>query len=170
MSKVILYIASSLDGFVARKNGDIDWLPESGKSGYAGFYQTVNTVIMGRTTYEQVLTFGEYPYKNKKSYIFTRKTAASTKNENVEFVSDIDTFVADILCKSKENTWLVGGSQIISSFANRGLIDELVILVIPVILGEGIPLFYDIHKEFKLKLIKNTSYDRLVELHYQVLK
>ena len=61
MTKILVYIASSLDGFIARESGDIDWLPESSESSYDAFYKSIDTVIMGKTTYDQVLTFGEYP-------------------------------------------------------------------------------------------------------------
>ena len=170
MKKVILYIASSLDGFIARDNGDINWLPESDTSGYDEFYKTINTVIMGKTTYEQVLTFGEYPYKDKKSYVFTRNNSISAKSENVEFVSNADVFVKDMHAKMKGNVWLVGGGQIISYFVNRGLVDEMILSIIPIVLGRGIPLFCDMQKESRLNLIKSTSYDKLIELHYQVIK
>ena len=191
MGKIILYIASSLDGYIARKNGDIDWLPESNTSGYDKFYETIDAIVMGKTTYNQVLTFGEYPYKDKKSYVFTRSNNGSAKDENVEFVSSVDKFVKDIFPRENiwlvggssvdkfvkdifpnlgENIWLVGGGQIISSFVNHGIIDEIILSIIPKVLGNGISLFHNIQKETNLELIKTTPYDKLVELHYKVLK
>lgn len=169
MRKIILYIASSLDGYIARTNGDIDWLPQSDISGYDEFYKTIDTVIMGKATYDQVLTFGEYPYKDKKSYVFTRNSN-SVKDENVEFISDVDIFVKDILPKLQGNIWLIGGGQIISSFVNQRIVDEIILSIVPIVLGEGIPLFQNIQKERKLELIKTTNYDKLAELHYRVLK
>jgi len=170
MGKVILYIASSLDGYVARENGNIDWLPESGTSGYDKFYKTIDTVVMGNTTYKQILTFGEYPYKDKKSFVFTRKNNDKTKDENVKFVPDVDKFVKDVLPNLHGNIWLVGGGQLISSFVNRGILDEIILSIIPIVLGNGISLFQNIQKETNLELIKTTSYTKLVELHYRVLK
>ena len=167
MRKIILYIASSLDGFIARENGDIDWLPENTSSGYDEFYKTIDTVVMGKKTYEQVLTFGEYPYKDKKSYVFTRKND-QTKDGNTEFVSDIDKFVKENISNSGKNIWLVGGAEIISPFLNRGFVDEIILSIIPIVLGKGIPLFKNIQKEIKLELIKTTEYDILVELCYNV--
>ena len=169
MRKIILYIASSLDGYVARENGDIDWLPQSDTSGYDEFYKTVDVVIMGKTTYDQILTFGEYPYKGKKSYVFTRNNS-TTKYENTEFVSDVDEFVRDIFPKLEGNIWLVGGGQIISTFVNHEIVDEIILSIVPVVLGKGIPLFQNIQKETKLELVKTTNYDKLVELHYTILK
>jgi len=156
-----------LDGYIAKANGDVDWLPQSNLSGYDEFYKTVDVVVMGKRTYDQVLTFGEYPYKGKKSYVFTRNN--TTKDGNVEFVSDLDEFVKNTLSELEGNIWLVGGGQIISSFVNHGSIDEIVLSIIPVVLGKGIPIFQNIQKEIKLELIKTTNYDKLVELHYTIL-
>ena len=169
MRKFILFIASSLDGYIARDNGDIDWLPENTASGYDEFYKTIDTVIMGKKTYNQVLTFGAYPYKDKKSYVFTRNND-QTRDDNTEFVSDVDKLVKDIISNSGKNIWLVGGAEIISSFVNHGFVDKIILSIIPVVLGKGIPLFKNMQKETKLELIKTTSYDNLVELQYKVLK
>ena len=168
MRKIVVYIASSLDGYVARENGDIDWLPEPSESGYDSFYKSVDTVIMGKTTYEQVLTFGSYPYTNKKSFVFSRTNR--NNDENVEFVSDIAKFVDDDFPGAGKNIWLVGGPQIIASFLKQESIDEIIITVIPVLLGKGIPLFKNVEKETKLELIKTEKFGQLVDLHYKVLK
>ena len=154
---------------MARENGDVDWLPQSDISGYDEFYKNVDVVIMGKTTYDQVLTFGEYPYKDKKSYVFTRNKNP-TKDENVEFVSDVDEFVKDILSNLEGDIWLVGGRQIISSFVNHGIVDEIILSIVPVVLGKGIPLFQNIQKETKLELVRTANYDKLVELHYAISK
>ena len=168
MRKVVVYIASSLDGYIARENGDIDWLPEPSESGYNAFYKSVDTIIMGKTTYAQVLTFGSYPYKNKKSFVFSRTNRDN--DDNVEFVSDIAKFVDDDFPGAGKNIWLVGGSQIIASFLKQRAIDEIIITVIPVLLGKGIPLFKNVEKETKLELIKIEKFGQLVDLHYKVLK
>jgi len=168
MPKVIVYIATSLDGYIAREDGSIYWLPESAESGYDVFYKSVDTVIMGKTTYEQVLTFGEYPYKDKKSFVFT--STNQNKDENVEFVSDVEKFVKEGFPNAGENIWLVGGSQIISSFLKQGVVDEIIISVIPVLLGKGIPLFKNVENETKLEFVKIETYGQLVDLHYKVLK
>jgi len=168
MTKIIVYIASSLDGYIARENGDIDWLPKPSESGYNAFYKSVDSVIMGKTTYDQVLTFGEYPYKDKKSLVFTSKN--QSRDENAEFVSDIEKFVKDGFPNAGENIWLVGGAQIISSFLKQGVVDEIIISLIPILLGKGIPLFKNIENETKLEFVKTEKYGQLVDLHYKVLK
>ena len=168
MKKIILFIASSLDGYIARENGNIDWLPQNTTSGYDEFYKSIDTVIMGKKTYDQILTFGDYPYNDKKSYVFTRNSEHS-KDENTEFVHDVDKLVKDIISNSGTNIWLVGGAEIISTFVNFGCVDEIILSIIPIVLGKGIPLFKNIQKETKLEFIKTTDYDTLVELHYKIL-
>lgn len=168
MTKVLVYIASSLDGYIARENSGIDWLPETAESGYDAFYKSVDTVIMGKTTYDQVLTFGEYPYKDKKSFVFTSST--QNKDENTEFVHDVEKFVKDGFPRAGENIWLVGGTKTITSFLNQGAVDEIIISVIPILLGKGIPLFKNLENETKLEFVKTVKYDQLVDLHYKVLK
>jgi len=169
MRKIILFIASSLDGYIARETGEIDWLPENTTSGYDEFIKSIDTVIMGRKTYDQILTFGDYPYKVKKSYVFSR-TNNNSKDENIEFVHDADKLVKSIISNSGTNIWLIGGAEIISIFLNLDFVDEIILSIIPVVLGKGIPLFKDVEKKVKLELIKTSNYDKLVELHYKVLK
>ena len=169
MRKIKLFIASSLDGYIAKKDGSVDWLPENVDSGYAPFYSSIDTILMGKKTYEQILTFGKYPYKDKTSYVFTRNTNKQ-KDENVEFTSDVKEFVEKLISSSGKDIWLVGGSDIASTFLNHKLVDELILSVIPVVLGKGIPLFNNIKEEIKLELTKTTEYAELVELHYKVLK
>jgi len=168
MPKIIVYIATSLDGYIAREDGSIDWLPESAESGYDAFYKSIDAVIMGKTTYDQVLTFGEYPYKDKKSFVFT--TTNQKKNENVEFVSDVNKFVKDGFNGMGKNIWLVGGAQIITSFLKQKAVDEIIVTIIPVILGKGLSLFKNTGNEIKLELIKTKKYAQLVDLHYKILK
>lgn len=168
MPKIIVYIATSLDGYIAREDGSIDWLPESAESGYDAFYKSIDTVIMGKTTYNQVLTFGEYPYKDKKSFVFT--TTNQIKDENIEFVSNVNKFVMDGYPGVGENIWLVGGAQIIASFLKQKIVDEIIVTIIPVLLGKGIPLLKNIESETKLELIKTKKYAQLVDVHYKVLK
>ena len=168
MGKIILYVASSLDGYIARENGDVDWLPENTSSGYDEFYKTIDTVIMGKKTYDQVLTFGDYPYRGKTSFVFSRNDTL-TKDENVEFVSNVEKFTRKLILSSEKNIWLVGGSELISTFLNHNFVHEIIVSIVPMILGKGIPLFKNINEETKLELIKTTEYEELVELQYKVL-
>jgi len=170
MRKIKLFIASSMDGYIAKEDGSVNWLPENTDSGYDQFYNSIDTVLMGKKTYEQILTFGKFPYKDKTSYVFTRNPNQKKKDENVEFVSKVEEFTNKLISSSGKDIWLVGGSDIASTFLNNKFVDELILSVIPLVLGKGIPLFKNIKEEIKLELIKTTEYTKLIELSYKVLK
>ena len=168
MRKIKLFIASSLDGFIAREDGGIDWL-FTGDYGYAKFYNSIDTVLMGRKTYELGLKLGEY-YKGKRVIVFTKQKNLK-KLENVEFVSNVVDFTKKLLKTKGKDIWLVGGGEIVSLLLNNNLIDEILLFVHPIILGKGIPLFKNIKKEVKLKLIETFAYEGgLVKLYYKVSK
>ena len=168
VTKVQVYIAISLDGYIAREDGSVDWLPQNSESSYDAFYNIVDTVIMGQTTYNQILTFGAYPYKDKKSFVFTKNNQGN--DDYAEFLSSVEKFVKDGFPGAGENIWVVGGSKIIESFLKQGAIDEITLTVIPVILGKGIALFQNGSKETKLELVKTEKFGQLVDLHYKVKK
>lgn len=161
--KVILNIATSLDGFIARKDGSVDWLPKIENSedyGLKEFIDSVDTVVLGNTTYSQ---YGAN-YPNKKCFVFSRKNTGREKN--VTFVNNnVTQFLYDL--NKVEKIWLVGGAEIIKEFLKDNLIDEFIITVIPTILGEGIPLFAKESGEHKLKLQNIKSFDSgVVQLSY----
>jgi dihydrofolate reductase len=166
--KVILYIAMSLDGFIARKNGSIDWLDKFNNSGedmgYNDFIKPIDVVIMGGTTYQQILGFDcDYPYKKQKGYVFSNKK--TDKDENVTFVSGN---IKEVVDKLEGNIWLVGGANLVNQFIGSNLIDEFIIFTMPVLLGEGIRLFEETHKELPLILTKTKSYKiGVIESHYE---
>lgn len=174
MSKIILYIASSLDGFIAGRNGDISWLDayqvEGEDYGYSEFLKTIDIIVMGSKTYEQLLNFGSWPYEGVKTYIMTRRQLEQADKAKVEFYSgDLDSFVPGIRRESHKDIWLVGGASLAQSFLKHSLIDEMVLSIIPVILGDGIPLFGRTQKELRLKLLKSGSYNNgVVQLHYEL--
>jgi dihydrofolate reductase len=170
MGKIILYIAASLDGYIARETGDVDWLPTNTDSGYDEFYKSIGTVVMGKKTYDQILTFGEYPYKEKNSFVFSRDDS-QTKDENVEFASNVEEFARKLISlpPPNGNIWRVGGSELLSVFLRHKLVHEIILSVIPIVLGNGISLFQNIDQEIRLELMKTTKYCGLVELHYKIL-
>jgi dihydrofolate reductase len=146
--KVILYLAASLDGFIATKEHKLDWLFEvegDGDNGYSKFAETVDTVLIGRTTYDWVMEQenGKFPYPDKESYVFSRTEHAPT--EYVQFVDgDLTGFIQKLKAREGKDIWLVGGGELIHSFLAEDLIDELMITVAPIILGSGIPLFAEL--------------------------
>ncbi len=167
MRKIVLFIASSLDGYIARVNGDIDWLFTDQNYGYTKFLDSIDTVFMGRKTYEQVLTLGEYPYQEKKSYVFTKNIDFSASYD-VKVVTDLDTFVNDFRLLDGKNIWLVGGSLLIRDFLNKNLVNEVILSVHPIILGAGIPLFANPNTT-ALQLTGCQTYSSgLVQLSYDV--
>lgn len=166
--RVVLYIAASLDGFIARSDGSIDWLDEieaQGDNGYSEFIQTVDTLIMGRVTYEQVLTFGRWPYENKKVYVYSHTRLGS--DDHAEFTSeDAVSLIRRLRQSEGSGIWLVGGAEIIEPFVRNNLIDEYVITVIPVLLGSGISMFRNTDTEIKLKLENTVQYGQAAQLIY----
>jgi len=175
MPGIKLYIATSLDGFIAREDGSIDWLMEYENNpetdyGYSEFYSSIGTVLMGRKTYAQVLEFGDWPYKEKKSYVFTGKKDSLPCEKNVEFVTgDLKKFVHQLKESTEQDIWLVGGSQLIKAFLAENLVQDLIIFIVPVILGGGIPLFDRIGKQIKLKTFGIEKYENgIVRLDYKV--
>ncbi len=148
MSKVILYIATSIDGFIARPNGKLDWLenlPNEGKTdyGYADFLKTIGTIIMGKTTYNEIIGFGiDWPYQENKTFVVTNdKNFSPSTPETFVLNADFDLFINKIRKESAQDCWLVGGGKLANYFIQNNLIDRLIISIAPVILGEGIPLF-----------------------------
>ena len=143
MARIVYYVAASLDGFIADSAGGVDWLPDGGSDdyGYAEFYGGVEAVVMGRRTYDQVLSFGEWPYPGKPAYVFTQSPPAAGPPE-VRFVggSAVD-FYRGIAERYPGTVWLVGGANLADQFRQASLIDEYQVFVIPIALGQGVPLF-----------------------------
>jgi dihydrofolate reductase len=159
--KLKLYTAATLDGYIAGPNGEIDWL-EAGDSldyGYREFYESVDTTLMGNSTYRLTLDFGEFPYPEKTNYVFTRGTPPP-ETDYVSFISgDVAAFVRSLKEKQGEDIWLVGGGQVNTIMLNAGLIDEMVMTVFPLVLGEGIPLFAPDAKRTGFKTVSCETYE-----------
>jgi len=171
MRKIKLFIASSFDGYIAREDGSVDWLFTDNDYGYLEFYDSIDTVLMGRKTYDKALDFEEYPFKGKKNYVFSHNASVKTKDKDVEFSSDIVGFVRHLIRLKGRDIWLVGGSDIISIFLNSALIDEIILSIHPIVLAKCIPLFRNIQRQLNLKLTKSISYESgLIQSHYDVKK
>jgi dihydrofolate reductase len=174
MSKreVILYIAMSLDGYIAKDNGDISFLtvvdspPED--YGYSDFIKSVDTVIMGRKTYEKVLALGvDFPHHDKKCYVISR--SKKEQDANVEFYNgDIEELIANIRKVSGLNIFVDGGAELVFELMKRGLIDKYIISVIPIFIGTGIPLFKSGRPEQNLRLVRSVTFPTgLAQLWYE---
>ncbi len=146
MRKVSLYIASSLDGYIAKADGSVDWLddfpnPDEPDMGYFDFIENVDALLFGGKTYRQVLTFDDWPYEGREAFVFSRSPVV-THDDKVTFISgDIVHFVTELKAKPGKTIWLVGGGEVNSLMLQNHLIDEIILTLVPIILGEGVPLF-----------------------------
>lgn len=173
--KVILYIAESLDGFIAKEDGDISWLSIVDRPdedyGYNDFINTVDTVIMGRKTYEKVLSFGiEFPHKYRKCFVLSKTMEGA--EQNFEYYNgDISKLIERLKDEKGKNIFIDGGAEVIREFRNKNLIDEYVISIIPVLIGKGIRLFKEADTENELMLTHSKIFDSgLVQLRYEILE
>lgn len=171
MRKLLLYIATSMDGYIAQSDGSVGWLdevphPEGADYGYGTFYAGIDTTLMGNATYQQVLGFGEFPYQGKANYVFSRQAHAAA--EHVKFVqSDPAAFVSALKKAPGGDIWLVGGGQLNTLMLDAGLIDEVLLFQMPLVLGAGIALFPGARKTPPVKLLTSEHYSSGVTfLHY----
>jgi dihydrofolate reductase len=176
--KIIVYIATSADGFIARKDGVVDWLDRprpKGNYGMGEFYDSVDTILLGRKTYDFVVQFlkeGKSVPKSHhepKHYAFSRHPPRKVL-PGFEFVKEpIKTFAKRLRTEKGKDIWMMGGGGIIASFLDEGAIDEFIIHVIPTFIGEGIPLIAPRHRTVPLKLLSVKKFsDGVVRLHYAV--
>jgi len=172
--KFSVYIATSLDGFIARRNGDIDWLPAPENNGedfgYAEFMSSVDCLVMGRNTFEKVLTFGNWPYDRKVIVLSSRNlNIPSEIAKKAEALNLPPRELAQILAKRGMRHVYVDGGNTIQRFLADGLIDEMTITIIPILIGEGLPLFGAINNDINLELISSQSFGNgFVQNKYRV--
>ena len=169
MPKIVYYVAASLDGYIADAAGGVDWLPQGDPDdyGYTDFYSTVDAVVMGRRTYDQVLTFGEWPYAGKPAYVFTGQAPNSGPPEVGFTQAEPSDFVRAVASQYSGAVWLVGGANLAEQFRRSGLIDEYRVFIIPVILGRGVPLFSGDAPPTSLRLeTAQTYHSGVVMLRY----
>jgi|SRR5580658_8964659 dihydrofolate reductase len=176
--KIVVYITTSVDGYIARPDGDVTWLSRpmpKGNYGMGEFLESIDAILWGRKTYSKGIEMGMEKRMASgfgpgiKNYLFSRQ-AQKSKAPGFEVVSDpIKTFAQGLRKKRGKNIWMMGGGEIIASFLDEGEIDEFRINVVPILIGEGIPLIQPRHRFLRLKLLfcKESS-DGLVSRHYQV--
>jgi len=179
--KIIVYIATSADGYIARLDGDVDWLnrrPRKLDYGMRAFYSTIDTILIGRKTYDWALAYwkkmgnkdGSFDRKIA-NYVFSRKPPKKVAS-GAEFVSEsVRAFARRLRAKPGKHIWMMGGGELIASFLDAGEIDEFDIHVIPTFIGEGIPLVAPRHRDVPLSLRSTRKYpDGVVQLRYKVTK
>lgn len=173
--KVIVYIATSADGYISRPDGDVDWLdrPSSkGNYGMGEFFKTIDTILWGRKTYAKGIEMGMKASgfgRGIKNYVFSRHPQQSP-SPAFEFVSEpVKPFIERLRAQPGKNIWMMGGAEIIAAFLDEGEIDEFSIHVIPVMIGQGIPLVQPRHRLIPLKLLSTRKFpDGVVHLNYRV--
>ena len=176
--RISVYIATSLDGFIARENGDIDWLPEPGDPmldpgedyGYGEFMSDVDVLLMGRNTFDKVLSFGVgWPYGDACGVILTNRPLAFPE----EYSHLMETMAGEpgeikqaLSARGFKHAYIDGGVTI-QAFMQAGLVDQLILTKIPILIGSGIPLFGEIPADVKLNHIKTIGYKNgMVQSHY----
>jgi len=176
--KIIAYLAVSADGYIARPDGDVEWLnrrPHTIDYGYAKFYASIDTVLLGRGTFDWAVRYmkqhpGAPVFDTRVAhYVFTHRPP-KRGIPGVQFTSESPKAIARRLrARPGKNIWMMGGGHLIASFLDAGVIDEFDLHVIPVLIGKGIPLIAPRHHDIELRLIATKKYaDGVVRLRYKV--
>ncbi|MDE6957840.1 MAG: dihydrofolate reductase family protein [Lachnospiraceae bacterium] len=174
MRKIKLFIAMSLDGYIADSHGGVDWLHGHGEDSedidsYSEFVKEIDTVVMGYHTYHQIITElspEEWVYRDFKTYVMTHRKLKSV--EGIMFTDDNPVSLVKRLSKEYgKDIWICGGAHLVQQLAGEDLIDQYYISVIPTLLGSGIRLFGEVQKEIKLRLVKTQVYNGITDLVYE---
>ncbi len=172
--KIVVRIAASADGYIARSDGDLEWLTSRPKPkgfyGVSAFMKSIDTLIFGRKTYDVSLTLGAKFDSGERNIVFSRHPPRGNVPPRVEFVNEaIGPFVRRLREQPGKDIWLMGGGELIASFLDAQAIDEFVIAVVPVFLGEGIPLIARRRRQVPLELLSTERFDDgVVQLSYRV--
>ncbi len=166
-----VYIACSLDGFIARANDDLDWLSVVERAGedygYKRFFDSIDTLVMGRRTYDKALSFSPWPYSGKRCVVLTHAAPEAQHNETFH-AGDLPSLV-DKLGSDGAKRIYVDGGQVISQFLYAGLVNDVTVSVIPILLGQGIRLTQTIGRDVRLMLVRSDAFESgLVQLEYAV--
>ena len=172
--QIIVHIATSADGYIARPDGNIEWLTKrpapKGFYGIGKFMNSIDTKLLGRKTYELSVQLGAKFDTKTPHYVFSRRPAPASVPAGVEFVSaGIGAFAKRLRTEKGKDIWMMGGGEIIASFLDEGAIDDFIISVIPTLIGEGIPLIAHRHRHVPLRLQSVRPFsDGVVQVHYKV--
>ncbi|HEX4960477.1 MAG TPA: dihydrofolate reductase family protein [Thermoanaerobaculia bacterium] len=179
--RIIVYIATSADGYIARPDGDVEWLnrrPRTVDYGMRKFYPTIDTILWGRKTYDWALDYHSKRGETKgmfdtkvANYVFSRNPPERAA-PGVELVTEpVKVFAQRLRATPGKQIWMMGGGELIASFLDAGEIDEFDVHVIPVFIGEGIPLIAPRRRDVPLRLLSSRKYpDGVVRLRYEVVR
>jgi dihydrofolate reductase len=172
--KIIVNIATSADGYIARTDGNLDWLTRrpapKGFYGLPEFSRAIDAKILGRKTFDLSVNMGASFNADELHYVFSRRQPPATVPAGVQFVTEsIRAFAERLRKQAGKNIWMMGGGEIIASFLDEDAIDEFIITIVPTFIGEGIPLIAPRHREVPLRLLSLQRFpDHVVQLHYHV--
>ena len=167
MRNIILNVAVTLDGCIAGPNGEYDWCFTDQDYGLKEFTSRVDATLMGRKTFEVLLHEGQETFSGMRNYVFS-KTLSPSSNKLVTIVSeDVPFFVSKLKNEDGKGVWLFGGGELIQTFLEGDLIDEMILSIHPIILGNGIPLFPKSNKRREYKMTECKTYPTgLVQVAY----
>lgn len=169
MPKVVLFIATSLDGYIASSDGTVDWLFHDADYVYTEFLDSLDAVVMGRKTWEQAKTFEDTPFAGKQVFVFSRTLPPSSDQRIQHVQGEVGAVVAALRQNLPRNLWLVGGGDLIRQFISQRLIDEFRLFVHPILLGAGVRLFLNHSERTNLAFEGSQSFPSgLVELRYRL--
>src|SRR5215468_9192138 len=172
--KIIVNIAMSVDGYIARPDGNLDWLTSrpapKGFYGLPKFSRSIDAKILGRKTFDLSVKMDASFSADNVHYVFSRRPPPASVPAGVQFVTEsIRAFAKRLRKQAAKNIWMMGGGEIIGSFLDENAIDEFIITVVPTFIGEGIPLIAPRHREVPLRLLSLQRFpDGVVQLHYDV--
>lgn len=174
MGRIVLYLAMSVDGYIADERGGVSWLVGDGSEpdapgSYPGFLNTVDAIVMGWTTYHQLVTElspGSWPYEDRPCYVVTHRQREA--RGNISFWNGELTVLVDKLKAEHEGAvWICGGASVAGQLLRGGRIDKLWLSIIPTVLGRGVRLFPELPRELPLKLVGTEHWNGIVDLVYE---
>lgn len=174
MGNIVLYLAMSVDGYIADEQGGVDWLGGDGSQpdapgSYPAFYETVDAIVMGWATYHQIVTRlspDSWPYAGRPCHVVTHRQEA--EREGICFWNgELTALTNKLKAECAGNVWICGGASVVGQLLKEGRIDQLWLSVIPVVLGKGIRLFPKLPHALPLKLVKTQQYNGIVDLVYE---
>lgn len=176
--KISVFMAISLDGFIARPDGDVAWLhegeppPDGDDAGFGVFFNSIDVLVMGRASFEKVLEFDEWAYGSKPIVVMSKtlKTVPEHLRDTVTISSDSPQELIATLSEQGSRHMYLDGGKLIQSFLRDGLVNEMTLTTIPVLIGKGIPLFSELDKDIHLKHLNTKSWSNgFVQTHYRLI-
>lgn len=167
MPHLVYYVAASLDGYIADDHGSVDWLPDADPDqdfGYADFIKDIDALLIGRRTFDQVLTFGDWPYAGLPTRVWTRRPLENPPELVVPVAGSPSEVTAALDFEGFRKVWLVGGAALAETLRREGLINEWIITMIPLTLGSGIPLFGGAQEAMSITSVE-TFPGAILQLH-----